>query len=373
MPENKRVKVLFCVPTLAGGGEERIAIQLVNGFDRAQFEVVLAVGKLHGAFAGDVARDVRVVEIGAERSRFALRKLGGVIRAERPRAVMTFLGFNIAAGLIRKFFSSDVRFIARQGNPGSAFISEVKERSSLMAQVYRQAFSRAYPSLDKIICQCDMMLADLRDNFSLPAAKLSRIYNPVDVVRVGEAARASANLYHQSDINLVSVGRLEHQKAFDVMLKAFALTLEKHPSARLTIIGEGSQRASLEKLKSELKLHDTVRLIKFQANPYPYLANADVFVSSSRYEGLALVILEALACGTPVVATDCPSCIREVLVEGVNGWLAPPDSVEGFAAKVCFAIERRVQLSREIIKRDCLNRFDLPLVTRQHEDLILNC
>ncbi|NER82856.1 MAG: glycosyltransferase family 4 protein, partial [Leptolyngbya sp. SIO1D8] len=137
---------------------------------------------------------------------------------------------------------------------------------------------------------------------------------------------------------LVACGRLHPQKGYPYLLEAIAKVKQQLP-IQLWILGEGSLRSTLERQIETLGLTDTVRLLGFQANPYQYMAAADVFVLSSLYEGFGNVIVEAMACGVPVVATDCPHGPAEILEHGKSGLLAPPGDADALAQQILTFLE----------------------------------
>jgi len=181
------------------------------------------------------------------------------------------------------------------------------------------------------------------------------------------AIEPTEEFFNTDAVRLISVGRLAFEKAYDILLKAFAVVREKNPTATLTILGEGEDRQSLENLARDLQLNDSVHFLGFRQNPYSYMKRANIFILSSRYEGFSNVIVEALACGTPVVATDCPSAIREVIKEGVNGWLAENENVASLAETINRAIIERKNLNAETIRQNCESRFAIERILPQYE------
>ena len=147
----------------------------------------------------------------------------------------------------------------------------------------------------------------------------------------------------------MAVGRLSEQKDFTTLLNAFAI-IRKKSECRLIILGEGEQRKQLEALVDHLQLNDDVQMPGFVKNPYAYMVQADVFVLSSAWEGLVTVLIEALACGTPVVSTDCPSGSSEILEAGKYGRLVPVGDAQALAEAVITTMGENVDPNRLIAR-----------------------
>jgi glycosyltransferase involved in cell wall biosynthesis len=130
---------------------------------------------------------------------------------------------------------------------------------------------------------------------------------------------------------MTAMGRLTHQKGFDLLLQAFSRIAERHPDWQLLILGEGDLRNDLERQRAELGLTDRVQLPGVVIDPYPVLRSSDMFVMASRFEGFPYALLEAMACGLPVIYADCPSGPGEIINNGSDGILTPTGDVEALA------------------------------------------
>lgn len=305
----QRRKVLFLIPSLEGGGAERVFSLLLRYLDRSRFDLHLAVLQARGAYLADIPSDVAVHDLKVSRVRYALPSILKLVWRLRPHTMLSTLGhLNLALILAKPLLPPGSRLLVRQSVIASSVLPAETRHSRVWKLLYRHLYRRA----DKVICLSDSMLQDMVQNFGLPMERLVRIYNPVDMEKVQESARLARTPFFGPGPHLVAAGRLTRQKGFDVLLDAMPSVIEHLPNARLTILGEGPLLPDLVGQAGKLGLKDVVRFAGFQQNPWPFLKYANVFVLSSRYEGLPNILLEALVLGTPVVSTDCPGAIREV-------------------------------------------------------------
>ncbi len=354
---------------MIGGGAENVFSHLLNHLNRDRFEPFLALGARKGVFLDKLVGDIKIFELNAEHARRATPALIKLVRELKPQTVFATLGMNFAAALTKPFAPRGTRVVLREGNSPTAFLADVARQSPLRAKFYRKIYRNVYRFADAIICQSDYMLNDIEQNMQLPPRKLKRIYNPVDFEQIDRlAAEPTEDFFNSDDVRLITVGRLAFQKAYDTLLRAFAVVRETNPAATLTFMGEGEDRESLERLAQELRINQYVNFPGFHKNPYSYMKKADIFVLSSRYEGFSNVMVESLACGTPVVATDCPSANREVITEGVNGWFAENENVASLADTINRAISERKSLNDAAIRQNCRSRFAIEQILPQYEE-----
>jgi glycosyltransferase involved in cell wall biosynthesis len=201
-----------------------------------------------------------------------------------------------------------------------------------------------YPWADYVVAVCEGVAKDLVETAAIPNERVRVIYNPI--VTPDFEAKARSPLQHSwfgpgKPPVILSAGRLTAQKDFPTLIQAFALVRKGRP-VRLLILGEGEERLALEGLVKRLDLDHYVSMPGFVANPYPYMARAGVFALTSRWEGLPGVLIEALYCGAPLVATDCPGGSREILANGQYGQLVPVGDIVALAQAMEAALTSRM-------------------------------
>ena len=318
-----RRRILFILASVGGGGAERVVLTILRHLDRKRFEPHLALVRASGRYLGDLPGDVTVHDLKAGRARYAIPAIVRLAWRLRPHAVLSTLGYlNLVVIFAKPVLPRGTGLLVREGTVVSALLVKDVQYPKIWKWLYR----RYYKKVDKIICQSDYMLNDLAENFGVPREKMVRIYNPVDVERIRRLAEADENPYPGAGPHLVSAGRLSNEKGFDLLLDAMPLVLERFPRAELTILGEGPLKVALEAQRERLGLTKAVVFVGFQPNPYPYFKHAHLFVLASRFEGLPNVLLEALALGTLVVATDCPGGVKELVNYADGMKLVPMDS-----------------------------------------------
>lgn len=228
---------------------------------------------------------------------------------------------------------------------------------------------RYYPWADGIVAVSKGVATDLARVERIPEERIQVIYNPIITPEFREKVRAPLEhpWFQRGEPPVVlAVGRLTPQKDFSTLIKAFARVRQAR-SVRLLILGEGEERAALEGLVSEFGLQPDIGLPGYVPNPYPYMVRSSLFVLSSRWEGLPGVLIEALYCGVPLIATDCPSGPREILAGGQYGLLIPPGDPEALSA----AIEAALNRKRQPPPRESWRPFEWEEVVNQYIHVLL--
>jgi glycosyltransferase involved in cell wall biosynthesis len=327
----------------AGGGAERAMIGVANILVHQGYAIDIVLVRKSGPFLGEIDPAIRVVDLGAGKVRRTLWPLNRYMRKARPGLLISALHatdpFALLGKALFRWPGSKVH-ISVQNAPSASAGGSSELLARLWPGVLRH-LSRFAASLNAI---SDGVARDVEAITGKPEGSIAVIHNPVDIPRATAMAAEPPNhpwLRDKTVPVLLAVGRLTMQKDFPTLLRAHA-RLRVTRDVRLVILGEGEDRASLEALVRELGTADSVAMPGFDTNPFAAMAAADVFVLSSRWEGFANVVAEALASGAKVVSTDCPSGPAEILENGRYGTLVPIQNVEALAAAMGAAIDADV-------------------------------
>lgn len=312
------------------GGAERVMLQLAQGFIEAGHPVDLVLARAEGPLLSEVPSKARVIDYGTTNPLIMLVKLMSYLRAERPRALLSpFEVTSVIAIAAKRITGVSTRIVVRI----SVHLSQNKRAKKWKKIVERFVVSRMYPLADGIITVSQGVAEDLAVYARIPIDRVRVIHNPVLSDQLTTWAEQPVSHPSFADGGcpvILGVGRLEEQKDFFTLIKAFDI-LRRKISSRLIILGDGEQRQALEDLIRTSGLQDLVELPGFELNPFAFMKRASVFVLSSRWEGLPNVLIQALACGCPVISTDCLSGPSEILKGGEYGYLVPVGDPQAMA------------------------------------------
>lgn len=326
-----KLHIALLLPSLEGGGVQRALINLATGLKQNGLSVDLVVGKAAGPFKELVPAEVRIIELGGSGMLARLPMLIRYLQKERPDCLMSAqYHVNLTAILARWLAGTKTPLVISEHND---IQSVYKNAQSLKEHLSTRLTPHLYPFADRIVAVSQGVATSLSNWTKIPASRITVIYNPLVYNGLLDSARKPANhpwLEPGQLPVILSVGRLEPQKDFATLLKAFGLVTKKTP-VRLLILGEGSQRPQIERQAREMKLAESVQMPGYAANPYAFMSRAAVFVLTSAWEGFPSVLVEAMACGCPLVSTNCPSGPNEILEAGCWGRLVPVGQVDALA------------------------------------------
>lgn len=357
-----RKKVAIVIPSLRGGGAERVMVNIANHLDRERFLFKLIVIKKEGPYIDKLSSDIDVVDLNSDRVRHSIGKLIKVLNEFEPDTILSTLGhLNLILLGIRKFLSGSPKIIVRETTVPSKTIGNMK---GMQKKVFKLFYQKLYPTADKIIAQCQEMKKDIHQFIDIKDEKITYIYNPIDVDYITASAK-EFNPYDEKKINIVAIGRLAYQKGFDILIDAFKKVIEVYPSAKLTILGDGDLKEELLTQIEENELHEYIEILGFKDNPYPYYKYADLYVLSSRWEGFPNTMLESLTCGTKIVATKCKSGPQEILEANNYGNLVEVDNSTSLANGIINILQKDVEIPNEASLQ-----YDVNKVIKEYEALL---
>ena len=325
-----REHVAIYVPSLSGGGAERVMLDLATGLLDRGIRVDLVLVRAEGDYLSQVPIGLRLVDLNSHRAAASLMKLVAYVRRERPTALLATLAeANVMALVAKLLLRGRLRVVTRIANTYSEELTagSFKHRHAL------RLLKLLLPTADGIVTVSQGVSDDLRGLIPAVSHKVTTIYNPVARPElVDQAAAPVSHPWFKSESVpvILSAGRLTTVKDHATLLRAFAEVCRTRP-ARLVILGVGPERENLLVLAEGLNVSQHVDLPGFEVNPFAYMSRSKAFVLSSRYEGFPNVLVQAMACGTPVVSTDCRSGPREILEDGKWGHLVPVGDWQGMA------------------------------------------
>ncbi len=367
MSVKNKPKITLFMANLGGGGAERVMVNLAQGLVDLGYPVDFVLASATGPYLPLLPRKVRVIDLRKKRVLTSLPALVGYLRVEKPAALISGLDH---ANLIALWAGHPLRVLVRSKTQVMVtvnidYAAFWQGKPPFKDRVIMELVRRFYPWADVIVAASTGAAESMTRVAGVKKSRIQTIYNPVVTPEL--FAKAAVPLDHEwfapgQPPVILGVGRLLPVKDFPTLIRAFA-RLRQERSIRLMILGEGEERATLEALIAELGLQNDVRLPGFVDNPYAYMARAGVFALSSRSEALPTVLIEAMACGCPVVSTDCPSGPAEILQGGKHGALVPVGDDEALAAALQDALDSppdKIQLQTRA------DDFSLEKITRAY-------
>lgn len=360
-------KTLMIVPSLSGGGAERVAVLLARGWAERGYRVVLATiyGRDRDFYELPAQVERIALDLGRDRSNLAQKLTGNLkrilalrrlIHRTRPDRIVSFMNQTNVAVLLAA---------ARQ--PVPVIVTEhMDPRRDDLPAAWRWLRRKTYLRATRLVS-----VSRAVDSFFdwLPSDRRAVIPNPLPLEEIG--SQTGEPLAVPWKRTAIAMGRLSPEKGFDLLMRAFAAVAAEFCDWGLVILGEGPQRRELESLAQELRIGHRCALPGMLRHPFAALKQADLFVLSSRHEGFGNALVEAMACGLPVVASDCWSVSPEIARHEVDGILVPCGDAGALAtalARMMRSESLRRQLGRAAVAS--AERFRLPVVIEQWQRLL---
>jgi glycosyltransferase involved in cell wall biosynthesis len=313
--------VVFVAPSLNGGGAERAAVTVLNALDASTYARALYLFRREGPYLRDVGAGIELTAASADGRIARLRQLADFLRAWKPDVVVSFLSY-FSTYLAMRLAGSSAAFVINQQTPLTAFLSDrdYAWRKPVRRRAFEAVARIVYPRADAVVATSRGVGDDLSAHFGVAPDRIETIPNPFDLDAIARAAQEPLGLAVPGDVPvIVSAGRLAEAKNWPLLIDALRL-LRSERAFHALILGQGELEADIRRRVQDAGLTADVTLCGFQSNPWKFMARGDVFVLTSHYEGFGNVLVEAMACGTPVVATASPGT-RAIVESGTNGLL----------------------------------------------------
>ena len=297
-------KLIFVIPSLASGGAETVILNLIALLDLTLYSPELVILDAKGPLKEIVPPHIVVHDLATPRLRHAIFKIIKIIRSQRPELIISSIcHVNLALLALRPLFFRRNKVIVREANTPSKRLATLP-----FPALFKIGYKLFYPKADKVLCLSKQMADEIIRDYHVMTEKTEVLWNTVNVKKIRRLADPPIRV-PGNGVRFVAAGRLVEQKGFNRLIEMFALT---SIDAHLTILGDGPQNTKLHDMIISLGVEKKVNLAGFIKNPWAYYAGADTFLLSSRWEGMPNAALEALACGTPVIATPEAGAIDEV-------------------------------------------------------------
>jgi len=352
---------------LTGGGAERTVINIMNYLNKEKFKIIFVLGnKDLNDYSMFIDNDINIKYLNTSRLRYSFMKLRKAIITENPDLIFTTLNpNNILVSITNMSLKNRIPLIIREANNRT----QSKKATRLNRFITKYCYN--YLS-NKIIALSNGVKDDLVRNFYVDDKKIQVIYNPIDLDTINKLKNEEIDdLSIECDEKIiVAVGRLVEQKDYPTLIKAFKIVSE-HLKAKLLILGKGPLENELKTLVHALGIDEKIIFKGFKNNPYKYMKKADLFVLTSKWEGFGHVIVEAMACGTPVISTDCNSGPKEIIGENQYGVLVKVSDYEQLAENIINLFKSDSQRTQYILKGyERVNNFKASDIILKYEQAI---
>jgi len=365
--------ILFLITNLQiGGGAQRIASSLSNKLNK-KYNLSLITfydSKDHYFYNGNyisLKEKPNSMEL-----LFRPLRVYRLIKKYCPDVIISFMDHvNFFAIFLKMIFRLKIPLIITiHTNPKMMYMDRNRYFNFLIKILY------GLSAVNKIVSISKEIQYILEFNYKIKKDKLKMIYNGIDLEKIKLMANDKVDDYEEifnnpQIIKFITIGRLSYEKGHEYLIKAYSKVITEIPNSKLFIIGEGPLRTQLEKLIKVKRLNNKVILLGLKENPYKYISKANVFVLSSLNEGLPTVILEALACGLPIISTDCKTGPREILDKGKYGILTKVKDVQDLAQNMIILAKNPSMIHKySILSLERAKFFDLDRIINDWIDLI---
>lgn len=359
-------KVLIVMSAIDVGGAQRFCLNLamyLSSIDYDYHVVFLRKGKSKKLREEFVEHDIKFSELDSNSVALSLPKLILKIWAEYPDVILSSVGNVDFIASIAKLFSPHSKLVLRKAN---VVFDSQKSKQNLMKLRF-----------EAMVCSRMVALTnEMRDDYiqyGFSSEKIAVINNMLDLKYIQKRCAEKHEMFewfsNPTGKIIIANARMVPEKRYDVLIKAFLLVINECPEAKLIILGDGMMRAEIERMIPE-KEKNKIALLGFQNNPYFYLKNSDIFVLTSDYEGFPNVLIEAMACGLPVVSTDSKTGPKEIIRDGFDGYVVARGDFKTLANKILKIINNDAicsEFGKNAAKSS--RKYEVDTIAKQYVDL----
>ncbi|MCG2720927.1 MAG: glycosyltransferase [Thermodesulfovibrionales bacterium] len=363
------MRILFLHPTYTFGGAERTAYNLLSNLDRQRFRITLVTSRRIAGHFSDIALEkvVCIEDLGidvwcrpvtfANLSKFwkDVKVIKTLVLKESPDIAFGMMYYASALlAIAKKRYGLRTKVISSPRGPLNAYLNTFYAVNSVDRFFWKLNFYSLCHFADGVVAASEGTRSECIEDYKADPMSAVVVHNGIDAKYVGERALEDADISIPSGYYVISTaGRLAYEKNLPLLFEALSI-LKESEKIKLLIIGDGPQRKELEERTADFGIRQDVLFLGFQENPYKFIRRSDLFVHTCMLEGFGNVIVEAMACGVPVIATDCPYGPREIIRDRESGILVPANDVHALAhamRDVLHDRDLRETFSRNAIRR----------------------
>lgn len=376
------IKLLFVLPSFTFGGAERTSLNLLGGIDRNKIRICLVTSKnmFHHFQHIGLDKFLSIEDLGIDvwfhtLKRFIhdIRKVAFVLKTENPDIAFGMMHYPSSLLVFaKKVYNLNVKLIVSPRGPSTEYLKYF-EHTFFRRVGLKWIFGFFCRFADRIVVASTGMKEECVRDYHVIPENVEVIPNSIDIHDIQRKAEEEIDMNITPDFSIIATaGRLETEKNLPILFRSFS-EIRKRERVKLLVIGDGSEKHHLEKISDELGIRRDVIFVGYQSNLYKFIKKADIFVHTCLFEGFANVIVEAMACGVPIVAVNCPYGPRDIIEHGVNGLLVPIQS-EGSLVEAISTLLRNEQLRKDMSRRGLARASDFTIDTmvRSYERLFEN-
>lgn len=349
-------KISFLISSISSGGSENVCINIANGLVKRGWDIDLICFDLKEKKSlKNISKNINFINLDSNSSIMIFIKIFFYIKKKNIRHIFCFHYLIASQLVILKYILNKKFKIIARNNISLSKTKENNYKKNFKKKIIFKIVEFLYPKVEFCISQCKDMRLDLIQNYKFDPKKVKVIFNPVKY----EIEKKSKNYKTKKDNVILLVGRIVKQKRHDIAIKLFSNILKKFPKFKLKIVGKGDQKKYIRKLVSKYKINKNVKFVGHLENLTNLYKKANLTIMTSAYEGFPNVLIESITLGTPVISYDCPYGPREIIINGINGFLVKNGDEINFEKKMVKALitkwnTKKIQRSALIYKNSLI-------------------